>query len=235
MFALSSKIGQTKPYLEPFWCSRSYVFLSHYSCIFCCGARYKKRIYEDPCLLRLGIVNTPSGTPMDRRTFTSLIWFPPRIKLVIFSAAWSIVAKTKFHKHLEKIVSEVEAEYAYKDEYVSDDIDSPANTCSDIFSVRHQQPHLPAALTGGSAQVGHIRDCVQAPKAYFENYKSDPDNILYGFHLFHNYKTPPRLRCSTMQLVRSICFDTTTRQLRELLRDAGVKATRSLPSANTSA
>eukprot|EP01036_Dinobryon_divergens_P027727 gene27727-36545_t len=130
-------------------------------------SRYKKWIYEDPCLPCLRIVNTPS----------------------------------------------VEAEYVFKDEYVFDDIDSPA--------------HLPAA-----------RICPNWP--YFENYITSPTQTTFSMAPTYSTITSP-CHCPSHLGNSSTQYDATgpehmfqchlifvIRQLRELWRDAGMKATRSL-------
>jgi len=167
---------------------------------------YRKRIYEDAQIYR---------ACYNCRSHDHSIWYPDGSKdlhitllfstkeqahdflgcLINYNKSHTLLKeRIEVHKHLEKIDSAVEAEYVFKDEYVFDESDSPANTRDDISSVTEV-----AVTSNPIYQLRSLEDlsklakfetayrCHIAPKAFFKEHKSDPDNILYGSHLFHNY------------------------------------------------
>jgi hypothetical protein len=97
-------------------------------------------------------------------------------------------------KTVVPIESAVKGSYVHSDEYVFEDSDSPANTCDDIKSASE----IP--FTGDPVQsLRSLEDLSQLPKgdtiyrchiapdAFYKQYSKDPDNIIYGSHLFHHY------------------------------------------------
>lgn len=190
---------------------------------------FRKRIYEDAQIYR---------ACYDYTAPERSIWYPEgskhlHIKLLFATEELAhdflacLINYNKGHtllkeriqvqKQLTRIESEVKATFVYKDEYVFEDSDSPANTRDDVSSVTEvwttddpvcQLRSLEdlSKLAKGEA----IAKCHIAPKAYFKDYRNDPDNILYETHLFHGYfdgdgkrrpatahfhwGTPPRLK-----------------------------------------
>jgi hypothetical protein len=190
---------------------------------------YRKRIYEDAqnnrarynCLSRDHSIWYPDGS---KDLHISLLFSTVDLAhdflvcLINYNMSHTLLKdRIEVHKNLEKIDSRVEAAFVYKDDYNFDESDSPANTHDDISSVTEV-----AVTTNPIFQLRSLEDlsklakfepayrCHIAPKAFFEEHKTDPDNILYGSSLFHTYfdgdgkrrpagahstwGTPPRLK-----------------------------------------
>ena len=100
-----------------------------------------------------------------------------------------------FNKVLEVLDSEIVANYVFADEYKKSDSDSPENSFGDTFSVT-ELPNIddPARSLRSLENLSLIPrkdvvyQCHIAPKAFYKGKCStDPNNILFESHLFHNY------------------------------------------------
>ena len=138
--------------------------------------------------------------------------------LVKYNIGHSLLkGRVEVNKTITPYESTSEGTYVYSDEYKFDDSDSPPNTQADIQSTTEVSnsgdPIIDLRTLEDLSQIPKgegIFKCHIAPQAFYGEFKNDPNNIIFGSHLFHNYfdgdgkrrpegehanwGTPPRLK-----------------------------------------
>lgn len=167
---------------------------------------YRKRIYQDAEL---------HGALYDIRQPGRSIWYPDGSTdlnislmfsdkdkahrflgcLVNYNLSNSLMkGRVQVDKRVVPIESAAEGSYVHSDEYVFEESDSPANTCDDIKSAS-EMPNtgdpvrqLRSLENLSKLPIGDtVFRCHIAPDAFYKQYTKDPDNIIYGSHLFHAF------------------------------------------------
>ena len=191
---------------------------------------YRKRIYEDAVLyVAFYDVRQPDKSiwyPDDSDDlYISLMFAEEREAqrflacLIKYNVGHTLLKGClEVNKIIDTFESGTKGVYVYSDDYKFEDSDSPANTHDDDI-----QSTTEVSCSGDPVQAlrsledlsqvhkgeGIFR-CHIAPQAFYKEYRNDPDNIIFGSHLFHNYfdgdgkrrpppshagwGTPPRLK-----------------------------------------
>ena len=167
---------------------------------------YRKRIYEDA---------QQYSACYDVRDPACSIWYPVdstdlHIKLLFLSKKEAhdfigclvnynvghslLKGSIEVQKKIEEFSSEIVAQYIFKDEYKSEESESPENTREGILSTSDvSSPSNPVyqlrSVENLSLFIRHEKaeKCHIAPSAFFPQYDNDPDNFIYESHLFHKF------------------------------------------------
>ena len=167
---------------------------------------YRKRIYEDAQSYRAFYdVRAPERSiwyPADSKDLHISLLFADRqqahdflVCLINYNSSHILLKeRIAVDKQIESVESDTEAVYVYKDEYVFEASDSPANTRDDIQStteiVYSGDPVFQLRSLEDLSQLAKgeaVYRCHIAPRRFFEDFKNDRDNILMCSHLFHTY------------------------------------------------
>lgn len=167
---------------------------------------YRKRIYEDAQEFR-GCYNlhAPDQTiwyPPNSSDLKICLFFEEKIhahdfvaRMVNYNSTHTILReRVVVEERIETVDSQEEAAYVYKNAYKFEDSTSPANTGGDMASNTEVEfggdPVIQMRSLENLALLKKhetLYKCHIAPKAFYQQYKNDPDNIIYGSHLFHSY------------------------------------------------
>ena len=112
------------------------------------------------------------------------------------STSSPLFGKIEISKEIVKISSEVEGQFVVLDEYEFDVTDSPLHTQEDLQSTSTAVREFvgdPLKQIRSLERLELIEPgvytcgCYIAPQAYFAEYKTDPNNIIWGSSCFHMY------------------------------------------------
>jgi hypothetical protein len=165
----------------------------------------RRRIYEDAQTYR---------ACYDFRSSNQSIWYPQDSKdlhisllfkaqdeahdfvgcLITYNLGHGVLRdRIQINESIDVFDSDAQAHFVYKSHYVSDESVSPPDTPSvssatEVANSGNPELQLRSLEDLSKLVKGEpVNRCHIAPKAFFPQWKSDPDNIIYGSHLFHHF------------------------------------------------